>query len=311
MGSFAVHSSKAENSFGTIIITGGTGYIGSHLARTLSKDNAVVILARSGSNLRLPLESGGSVSLEVVEPDFRNVDEILGRVKPDLVLHLASQVTAVESVDHLANSIQANITYPTILMAAMKKHDVRALVNFGSSWQTAYGPHFSPFNYYSVTKQCCEDVIDYFARSDLSAVTLRLFDTYGPNDWRNKVFNYMLAAAVDQRVAELSPGHQKIHLVHVDDVSRAVRIAANIALAGQRQHLVYSVRSDEAISLRDLAQTMQEVVGRPLVANWGARSYRPGEIMEPVTALPVLPNWTPTTSLATGIAQCVSALTGR
>lgn len=306
-----MHSSKAENRFGTVIITGGTGYIGSHLARHLSKDNTVVILARPGSNIRLPPEALGSVSLEVVEPDFRNVDEIVGRVKPNIVLHLASQVTAAESIDHLTNSIQANITYPTILIAAMKKHDVRALVNFGSSWQTAYSPDYSPFNYYSVTKQCCEDVIDYFARSDLSAVTLRLFDTYGPNDWRNKVFNYMLAAAADQRVAELSPGHQKVYLVHVDDVARAVKIAANMALEGRHQHLVYSVRSEKAISLRELAQTMQEVVGRPLLTNWGARSYRPGEIMEPITALPVLPNWTSTIPLTTGIAQCYSALTGQ
>jgi len=306
-----VHSSKAENSFGTVVITGGTGYIGSHLARHLSKDNSVVILARSGSTIRFPPESRGSVSLELVEPDFKNLDEIIGRVKPNLVLHLASQVTAAESVDHLADSIQANITYPTILIAAMKKHDVRALVNFGSSWQTAYSPHFSPFNYYSVTKQCCEAAIDYFARSDLSAVTLRLFDTYGPNDWRNKVFNYMLACAADERVAELSPGHQKIYLAHVDDVVRAAKVAASMALMGQHQHLVYSVRSEDAISLRELAHTMQEAVGRPLLANWGARSYRPGEIMEPVTALPVLPNWTPTVPLIDGIAQCYSALKGR
>jgi nucleoside-diphosphate-sugar epimerase len=299
-----------KNRLGTIIITGGTGYIGSHLASRLAMDNSVIVLARPGSKIRLPPQALGSVSIEYVEPDFRNVDEIVGRVKPDLVLHLASQITAVESPDGLTSSIHANITYPAVLVAAMKKHDVHALVNFGSSWQTAYGAHYSPFNFYSVTKQCCEDVIEYFAQSDLSAVTLRLFDTYGPNDWRNKVLNYMLAAVAEQRVAELSPGHQRIHLVHVDDIARAARVAASLALAGPPRHQVYSARSEEAISLRELARTIEDVAGRPLLANWGARDYRPGEIMEPTTAVPVLPGWTPKVSLPTGIAQCYSALIG-
>jgi nucleoside-diphosphate-sugar epimerase len=294
-----------------VIVTGGTGYVGSNLVRHLSKDNTVVILARPTSNFRLSREALGSVSLEIVEPDFRNVDEILGRVKPSLVFHLASQASAVESTESLASSIDANITFPSVLIAAMKRHDVRALVNFGSSWQTAYDAHYSPFNFYSVTKQCCEDVIEYFARSDLSAVTLRLFDTYGPNDWRNKVFNYMLAAAADRKVAELSPGHQRIHLVHVDDVAHAAMIAASIALGGRHQHLAYSVRSEEAISIRELAQTMHGVIGHPLLVNWGARGYRPGEIMEPVTSVPVLPGWTPKIPLTVGIAQCYSALVGQ
>jgi len=274
-------------------------------------DNTVVILARPGSKIRLAPQTLASVSLEFIEPDFENVDEIVGRVKPDLVLHLASQISAAELPDNLAGSIHANITYPAILVAAMKKHGVRALVNFGSSWQTAYGADYSPFNFYSVTKQCCEDVIEYFARSGLSAVTLRLFDTYGPNDWRNKVLNYMLTAAAEQRVAELSPGHQRIHLVHVDDIARAVRIAAGLALAGHSRHQVYSAPSDGTISLRELASTIEKVAGRPLLANWGARAYRPGEIMEPTAAVPVLPGWKPTVSLSTGIAQCYSALLGQ
>lgn len=73
----------------------------------------------------------------------------------------------------------------------------------------------------------------YIEASGLRVITLKLFDTYGPDDPRPKLMNLIQRMAMDNQPLAMSPGEQQIDLVHVEDVVRAFMVASERLLAGE------------------------------------------------------------------------------
>ena len=94
-------------------------------------------------------------------------------------------------------------------------------------WQHFGTPDYRPVNLYAATKQAFEDVLAYYADAQgIAAVTLELYDTYGPGDPRRKLIRILFEAARSGEPIQLSPGEQVIELLHVDDaVPRIVKEA--------------------------------------------------------------------------------------
>lgn len=288
----------------SVLVSGAAGYTGSRLVSKLACDYAVAGLVRDTSDLR----SNSSIPLYPVAPDFSNLTSLFAEIRPDVVVHLATVSRAGESATDVIDMIDANVKLPALLLALLRQHGGKCFFNIGSNWQTSYGRHYSPFNVYAATKQCCEDIIQYYAQNGVAAITLRLYEIYGPGDWRPKIFNYMLRAAVEATPLDMSPGFQKMFFIHVADIISAIRLMIARLHEWESGHSVYSLRPAEPISLRDLAAIMEEITRMQLRINWGRRSYRQGEIMNPDTSLPVLPGWSQKVNLIDGIRECYQAM---
>jgi len=283
-------------------LTGASGYIGSHLlTRLLAEGWTVHVLARKNH------PRNQQVTIHLYDGSIESVICAMRNAKPQTVFHLASLYLTEHQEKDISDLVNSNILLGTQVLEAMTQLGVEQFVNAGTAWQQFNEFNANPVNLYAATKQGFEAIVNYYADAkNISAMTLKIFDTYGPNDWRAKLVNLLIARAKSGERIDLSPGEQKIHLVHVDDVVNAF-IMAQYHLEGSSKgkHQVYCLPSAKPYSVIELVQMIEELGGRPIYAKWGARSYRNREVMHPWLAEDVLNGWEEKIDLRTGIGSLI------
>lgn len=300
------------------LVTGGTGFVGANLVRRLVRDGwETHVIVRPGSSLDMLSGVGQTIRVHVHDGSTEGLIEIIKLASPQVVFHLASLFLAQHTSQDIAPLIHSNLLFSTQLVEAMSVNGVRHLVNTGTSWQYFENKEYSPVCLYAATKQAFEAVLSYYVEvSALSAVSLQLFDTYGPNDPRAKLFTLLRKTARTGEALLMSPGEQWMDLVYIDDVLDAYLLAAERLLQDKvNRHEIYAVTSGQPVKLRDLVETYARITGQPLAVEWGARPYRPREVMVPWNKGEVVPGWQPQIELAAGIAlmeqQRITSMTDR
>jgi nucleoside-diphosphate-sugar epimerase len=187
----------------------------------------------------------------------------------------------------------------------MIRNDVRNLVHTETFWQyCADSGAYDPVCLYAATKQAFRDILFYYAKSGaIQAISLVLFDTYGPGDPRRKLFNLLKQASGEARAIDMTPGEQIVDMTHVKDVVEACIHAGAMLISGRSGMLdTYAATSGRRMTLKELVNLVQRATGMSLNINWGGRPYRANEVMVPWLGQP-LPGWRPRVELETGIRE--------
>lgn len=283
------------------LVTGATGFIGRRLVRLLVDDGwGVHAVVLPGSSLAcLP----PTVVCHEDDGSRPSLDRAVEAAGATCCFHLAGLFIGTHRPDDVSHLVESNVAFGSRLAESLAARGPVAFVNAGTYWQHVGGEPYKPASLYAATKQAFEDILRFYADAgSLKVVSLRIFDTYGPDDPRPKLLNLLLDAARSGGPLDTSAGEQLIDLVHVDDVAAAFLVAANVA-AGQDVDLSsYAVASGSPLRLRDLAAKVEAVTGRRVNARWGAKPYRPHEMFEPWDAGPRLPGWEPKIGLDDGLA---------
>ncbi len=291
---------------GRALLTGATGFVGSHLCRRLARDGwDVHAVVRPSSDLSILDGGPREIAAHRHDGTTRGLSAIVASVQPDVVFHLASLFLARHRPDDVAPLVESNVLFGTQLLEAMTGTGSSRLVNCGTSWQHYRDAGYSPVCLYAATKQAFEDIARYYVEATpLRVVTLKLSDTYGPRDPRAKLFYLLRNCAASGQPLAMSPGDQRLDLVYVDDAVDAFVLAASRLAAGAvAGHETYAVSSGAPMRLRDLADTYSRVTGRSLDIRWGDRPYRPREVMNPWSGGVPVPGWTPRVGIAEGIRR--------
>lgn len=283
-----------------VLVTGASGYIGHHVCRdALRRGWEVHALTRATSDLR-----GLAVRRHDVEASAASIDAAIAAARPEVVLHLASMVKARPAPDDVGPMIEANVGFGARLLDAMGRHGCRRLVNASTFWvHDAAGGH-DPNTLYAATKLAFERLVDFHARREgLAAVSLVLFDVYGPADWRGKLLGVLDSAMREGRTLDMSPAGQTLDMVHVRDVASGFAAAASRLMDAPHGHERFSLGGGERRTLREIVELAARLRGVPTPARFGVRPYDPFQIMDPVSSVAPLPGWAPTVTLEQGIAE--------
>lgn len=282
-----------------ILVTGATGFIGTHLVGTLRKQHQLFILGQfPGDAGRLGLPG------TVADGDIPALAAYMREHAITGVIHLASLYLTVHKPEQVKDLVAANVGFGTeVLEAAALSGCVKWFLNTGSIWQNyrTKGDEYNPVNLYAATKQAFIDMARYYVDAfGLRFCTLKLCDTYGPADPRPKIFKLFKDCSESGELLRMSPGEQLLDVLYISDiVSGFIRLAEWLAteepVADQ-----YVLSSGEQRTLRSIAETFARVSGRELNIEWGGRPYRDREVMVPWKG-PVLPGWKPVVDLETGI----------
>ena len=291
------------------LVTGGTGFVGSNLCRRLFNDGwSVHVIAIQNDNFSQLQDLLDAVTIHVHDGTTESMVNIVTAAKPKVVFHLASLFLSEHVVDDISRLITSNVLFGAQLLEAMTASGISEIVNTGTSWQHYENKPYSPVNLYAATKQAFEDILQYYVEAKhISAITLKLFDTYGPNDPRPKLFHLLNRVATENIPLAMSPGEQLIDLVHIDDVINAFAIAAQHLLRAEViGHEIYGVSSGNPISLKELVALYEQVVGGKISIEWGGREYRYREVMVPCSDLRTIYGWIPAIDLKNGIHNIAS-----
>ena len=276
-----------------VVVTGATGFVGSHLTNALlEKGYEVFVISRLGSDFS-SLKKIDEDHILKYSGDLIQLVSFFKKIQPVGVFHLASKFIAehkTEEVDALVNS---NILFSTQLLEAMKKANVKNLINTGTSWQYYNNNDYNPVCLYAATKQAFEAIIEYYIQAEaFKVITLVLFDTYGENDTRPKLMNLLKKIAIEGTTLEMSAGEQQLSLVHISDVCKAFILAFEMLETQQiNKHKHYAVISDEIYTLKEIVQFFELQTNKKLNITFGKRPYRKREVMKVWDKGEKLPNW--------------------
>ena len=286
------------------LVTGATSYIGSHLVEGLLAEGWQVHAITRPSSLQCLLEPYlQRITIHVHDGSMQGMLRIVAAAKPDVVYHLAAMVLLEHRMEDVDQIINANVLFSTQLIEAIFRNGCRNLVNTETFWQHCNGSEeYDPVCLYAATKQAFHDILYYYVSvARVNAISLVLYDTYGPDDPRNKLFSFLKQAAKEKRQIDMTPGEQLVDMTHVDDVVVAYLRAGEMLLSENVTNLnTYAVSSGQRMTLRQLVELIVHETGIPIQPRWGGRPYRTNEVMKPWGGKP-LPGWQPKVDLATGI----------
>ena len=293
-----------------ILISGATGFIGKHLAEKLLHESIIVYsITRPSTDIK---KLHKKVRNYTFDNNVDNLISFMEKEKFDGVIHLASLFLAQHKPENIQSLLDSNLFLGTALLEASAKSNVPWFINTGTFWQHYKNKNYSPVNLYAATKQAFEVIAQYYIETtSINFVTIKLCDTFGSDDTRQKIFNLWARTAKTGESIDMSLGKQSINISHIDNVVegylkmiQALSKDKKRALCGKS----FAVTSSQVLSLRSLASLFTTVSGKALKINWGAKKYRDREVMKPWNKGVVIPGWKEVTSLEDGIQKTLSSL---
>lgn len=293
-----------------ILITGSTGFIGKNLVKyLLEKKFNIFCLVRENSDIS---KIDSRVKVIKYNGKTESLIEIFKENKFEGVVHLASLFLAEHKISDIDNLIVSNVQFGTQLLEACKKAEVKWFINTGTFWQNYENSDYNPINLYAATKEAFENIAKYYTEtSDLIFTTIKLNDTFGPNDTRNKVFNLWNKIAKSQEILEMSPGEQIIDISFIEDVVNAYEILINHVNSKDAKNFknkIFAIKAEERVSLKELAKIFEKATNTKLNIVWGGRDYRQRESMIPWLDGEIIPLWNPQNTLEESITKTIGKI---
>lgn len=290
-----------------VLVTGATGFIGQNLIDALiDLDYEVHCIVRANSDVSV-LNSSVKIyrhsgEIECLQNYFKQ-EQFTG------VIHLASLFLAAHQDKDIENLVDSNITFGVKLLEASVESNVQWFINTGTFWQHFENQAYNPVNLYAASKEAFEVMAKYYSQtSNMIFTTIKLNDTFGPNDTRNKVFNLWAKIAKSGEVLEMSEGEQIIDISYIKDVVKAYLLLIEHLMSENKKSFnerSFVVTNSEKMTLKELSLIFEEATNSKLHIKWGGRPYRDREVMQPFNKGEVVPTWKPQFDLKTAIQKTV------
>jgi UDP-glucose 4-epimerase len=270
-----------------VLVTGATGFIGSHLSRRLVDGGAQVHALTSTVSSVYPVRLvdirdritlyGGNLN------DSGAMASVVEQANPQIVFHLGAYTHVGKSWDRIDECVQTNIHGTVNLLQALARTGYERFVYTSTS--EVYGDVEVPFREdavvrplspYSVSKYAGEHFCRMLERGrNWPLVVVRPFNAYGPAQSPDRVIPEIIVKALRGERLAMTDGMQTREFNFVGDLVEGFLLAATVeGIEGD----VFNIGGGEEVSMRNLAETILGLMGNPIIPEFGALPNRPTEI---------------------------------
>lgn len=293
------------------IITGANGYIAGKLIKSLLKRGEKVIAVTHGIKFHAEIPS----PLLRVFP-LNNHPENLRLLyestdKNSITYHMASQYINSHVPEDISGLIEANLKFGNYVLEYMQLAGHKKIISLSTSWVHSDFHLSEPVNLYAAHKKAFSALLEFYSGCyQLKAIELRLCDTFGPDDPRPKLLNYLLKSLKESKAIGLSPGEQEIDLLYIDEVINSIHLAASMFTDfSLPDYQIFRVSSLQPMPLKELIAMIEKVMPTALGFSIGATPYRPRTLMKIPTKDILLPDWKPVKNLEFYLQNFFSTIT--
>ena len=306
-----------------IVITGGSGFVGSYLCEKLINDGHEIIvvdnlLTGSTENINHLMHNENFL---FIEHDVQNHIEIENKV--DYVLHFASAASPKAYTEHPVNTLKAGSVGTINTLGLAKKHDAEYLL---ASTSEVYGdPLISPQteeywgnvnpngerSMYDEAKRFAEAAVATYSRSyDLKTKIVRIFNTYGPrmqlNDGR-VVTNFIVQALNNENITIYGDGSQTRSFSYIEDT-----VAGIISLMNSSEYDVFNIGNPNEMTVGQLAEKIIELTDSTSEIKYlELPNDDPKQRKPDITKAKTKLNWEPKVNLEDGLTKTIKWVEGQ
>lgn len=294
------------------IVTGGAGFIGSHVVEQLLGRGTEVVVIDNFSTGRPENLSEFSGSVRLVEADISTPGSWMAEFKGvDHVFHLAALADIVPSIENPVSYYRSNVDGTFNVLEAARAASVEKLVYAASSscygipdeFPTKETAEIRPQYPYALTKYLGEELVRHWNQVyDLPAISLRLFNVYGTRSRTSGTYGAVFGVFLAQKLAGkpftvVGDGKQTRDFTYVSDVASAFISAAMSSLSGG----VFNVGSGRTVSINELV----ELLGGP-VTHIPKRPGEPDCTFADIAKITAALDWRPRVPIADGVREVVA-----
>lgn len=286
----------------TILLTWGTGFLGSHLMDRLCQDGYhIFLLIQETSHFDRIIHLQG----QYTSVYFSDLSGLFESEKIDLVIHLATCYKKEHSNEDIEEMIYANITLPTKILELCAINNVKKFINTGTFFE--YDLSVSEFtentiekayNLYASLKLAFWQILQYYSSNHgMNIVTLRVFSPYWPKD-NIKIIPILIRWILDNREVSLQDTSQVLHFTYVVDIINSYMATIDyLQDMNSSWYEVINIWSQESYSIEDIVSILENISSKKIQKKV-ATPYKLKEktICNIQKARDVI-NWTPITSL--------------
>ena len=256
-----------------ILITGGLGFIGSHITEELLDTNNIIIIDNLSTGNLNNLTNPHHDNLKILKQDIRetNFDEITKEI--DYVFHLAAMASVPLSIYKPIECNEINLNATLKLLNSSAKNDVKKIIFSSSS--AVYGENnnlplsenetLNPLSPYASSKASCEMYLQSFYESyGLKYTALRYFNVFGPKQDKNSQYaavipNFISAVLNDEQPKIYGDGEQTRDFIFVKDI-----VKANLNAAKSNFNGTVNVASGKKLSINRLVEIINKTLKKDM-----------------------------------------------
>tara|TARA_B100000963_G_C22512712_1_gene619142 strand:- start:3 stop:971 length:969 start_codon:yes stop_codon:yes gene_type:complete len=297
-----------------VLVTGGAGFIGSHLTKKLVNLGAKVsVVVKYNSIIDCPRLINVWDKINVIEADLRNTDSVkeMRSMNYDLAFHLAAYNHVGDSFKHVLENVNSNLISTINLLDSGPK--IKKFIHMGTS--EIYGIQSKlPFNVkekpnpmspYAVTKYASELFAVLKSKSfSIKLLCVRPFNTFGPFQSEKAIIPEIIIKCLQNKEIKTTGGKQTREFNYVDNIIDGI-----LFLNKKVSHSIepINVGSNNPISIKNLVQKIHKYTNSKSKLNIGSLKYRPNEIwrMQGNTKFLNSIGWKPQVSLDKGLISTI------
>ena len=298
-----------------ILVTGGAGFIGSHLTRKLVDDGAKVsVVVKYNSIIDCPRLVKVWDKITIIEADLRNADSVseMKKLNFDIVFHLAAYNHVGDSFKHVLENVNSNLISTVNLLNSGPRF--KKMIHMGTS--EIYGQQTKiPFNVnekpnpmspYAVTKFGSELFSILKSKSSkLDLLCIRPFNTFGPFQSEKAIIPEIIIKCLQNKEIRTTGGKQTREFNYVDNIIDGI-----LFLNKKIKHSIdpINVGSNKPISIKQLVKKIHKFTNSSSKLKIGSLKYRPNEIwkMQANNKFIVSKGWKPKINFDDGLRKTIA-----
>ena len=257
-----------------ILITGGSGFIGTHLTKFLLAKNHIVTIFDNFSNsskdsMSFFVEKG----VEIIEGDIMNHNEIFNATKnKEVVIHLAAKISVSESMKNPIETFEVNVEGTKNVLNACEKNHIKKFIASSSAAVYGEGDNNSPLNENSKTLPISpygesklkmeKEIREFKSKHNMKCIILRFFNIYGEGqtpEYAGVITKFIERIKQSKPLEIFGDGLQTRDFISIEDIINSIYCAISTDKSG-----TYNIASGKTTSIKELAEYMVFLAGKKL-----------------------------------------------
>ena len=189
------------------------------------------------------------------------MEKKLKKKKINTVINCATFYSTKNDIKAIQNLIETNIIFCSIILEILKKK-IKKFINFGSMMEYSYKNHFSPKNFYAVTKFSFQKIEEFYKKynPNIKFYDLKLYETYGDNDKREKIIPTIIKKYSQNKNIKIVSRNLTMNFVHIESLMLAVDMIIN----NKVQEGEYCIKNKKFTKIKNIIDLLNRKLKRKI-----------------------------------------------